>query len=158
VKWFKVTIWVRCLRLREGTKEQWRHGLFQHPSQLGSCKCAWCDAVCCSVFRVLQCVVVCCSVLQCVAVCCSMLRCVAAFAVALAAPAKDGHAWHTTARAVFATQERGKKNEHRAWRASNRNKEIEPHLSLIFVKHPQTFSHQLIAWLGHLRMRGHQKL
>ena len=29
---------------------------------------------CCSVFGVLQCVAVCCSVLQCVAVCCSVLR------------------------------------------------------------------------------------
>jgi len=38
-----------------------------------------------------------------------MLRCVAAFAVVLAAPAKDGHAWHTTATTVFATQEREKK-------------------------------------------------
>jgi len=33
--------------------------------------------VCCSVFSVLQCVVVWCSVLQCVAVCCSVLQCVA---------------------------------------------------------------------------------
>jgi len=32
-----------------------------------------------SLFRVLQCVAVCCSVLQCVAVCCSVLQCGAVF-------------------------------------------------------------------------------
>jgi len=32
---------------------------------------------CVLVWRVLQCVAVCCSVLQCVAVCCSVLQCVA---------------------------------------------------------------------------------
>ena len=33
-----------------------------------------CGVVCCSVLSALQCVAVCCSVLQCVAVCCSVLQ------------------------------------------------------------------------------------
>ena len=40
-------------------------------------------AMCCSVFRVLQCVAVCCSVLQCVAVCCSVYQCVAVLSISV---------------------------------------------------------------------------
>jgi len=60
----------QCVAVCCFTKSRW---CFAGSFSVLDCPCF----ICCSMFYVLQCVAVCCSVLQCVAVCCSVLKCVA---------------------------------------------------------------------------------